>query len=104
MSALTPMLDQLAECEALPEGWYGGRHNEGTRTTAAASATARAVIAELMRDGHECRVYPSVDGGVRFEWFTEDAPRPASITWRGVAGVSIVHVEDDGTIWTDQDP
>lgn len=98
------MLEALAECEALPDGWYRDPGQESTRTTTAASATAREVIAELTRDGHECRIYPRVDGGVRFEWFTEDAPRPASITWRGVAGVSSICVEPDGSLYTDQDP
>jgi hypothetical protein len=93
--ALTPMREQLDDLLKLADGWLNG---EGEAVSLACQTSALAVIDELLREGHEARMYPDIDGGVRFEWFVDDWPRPPSITFRAHREVWVVTVNNDGAV------
>lgn len=97
--SLSPMREQLDELAKLQPGWLGPGPTDGEALTVACQAATLAVIDELLRDGHEARMYPRADGGILLEWFGDDGTRPPSIEWRGHARVWHLSVDNRGAVF-----
>lgn len=59
------MLDRLAHLESFSDGWYDG---DGLGITPAAAEGARSLITKLSSVGYRSYIYPTLEGGVTFEF------------------------------------
>ena len=88
--AASERLDELA---AMTDGWFDGA---GARTSTAALGAARDTLELLSADELPVpRIYPTMDGGVRFEWTIGDADAALEADATGVLEMFVIRQDSN---------